>query len=98
MGRAATRAGWVVYRMVLRGEPFGGNVVCEQREWDAMQASHPGQHLLVRSGIETEQEAEKLARGTAGDVYRRGAGKRAPTPRDPATPIAPGTAPPAAQG
>jgi hypothetical protein len=84
--------------MVLRGEPFGGNVVCEQREWDAMQASRPGQHLLVRSGIATEQEAEKLARGTAGDVYGRGPGKRAQAPRDPAPPIAPGSAPPATPG
>ena len=60
---------WVVYRMTLSKltGSLGGNVVCEQREWDAIQLSQPGIHLLIRAGIETEQEAEKLARGTAGD-------------------------------
>ena len=27
---------WVVYRMTLHGNAVGGNVVCEQREWDAL--------------------------------------------------------------
>ncbi len=58
---------WVVYRMTLCPGEYGGNVVCEQREWDALERARPGFHLLVRAGIGTEQEAEKLARGTAGD-------------------------------
>ena len=67
---------WVVYRMTLFGHTFGGNVVCEQREWDALELARPGFHLLVRAGIETEQEAEKLARGTAGDAPARTYGRR----------------------
>jgi len=65
------RTTWVVYRMTLRAGEFGGNAVCEQREWDAMEAARPGFHQLVRAGIGTEQEAEKLARGTAGDAKPR---------------------------
>src|SRR5258708_5103904 len=58
---------WVVYRMTLHGDKCGGNVVCEQREWDVLEAARPGFHTLLHSGVKTEQEAEKLARGTAGD-------------------------------
>jgi hypothetical protein len=39
----------------------------EQREWDAIEAAQPGYHTLLHTGIKTEQEAEKLARGRAGD-------------------------------
>jgi hypothetical protein len=59
---------WVVYRMTLSKGKVGGNVVCEQREWDAIERAQPGLHLLIRAGIGTEQEAEKLARGTSGDL------------------------------
>ena len=62
---------WVVYRMTLRGNVTGGNVVCEQREWEALDASRPGYHTLLHTGLKTEQEAEKLARGTAGDTPPR---------------------------
>jgi hypothetical protein len=62
---------WVVYRMTLRTNVFGGNVVCEQQEWDELERVRPGYHLLIRAGIESEQEAEKLARGTAGDPPRK---------------------------
>jgi hypothetical protein len=64
---------WVVYRMTLsklKGTT-GGNVVCEQREWDALELAQPGLHVLIRAGIGSEQEAEKLARGTAGDTPPR---------------------------
>jgi hypothetical protein len=64
--------------MTLRGNTTGGNVVCEQAEWDALDAARPGFHTLLHSRIRTEQEAEKLARGTAGDDYR---GSRAKLPR-----------------
>ena len=64
---------WVVYRMSTDGKTPGVNVVCEQAEWDAVELAHPGQHVLVRSGIASEAEAERLARGTSGD----------PTPRAP---------------
>jgi hypothetical protein len=58
---------WVVYRMTLHGKSQEVNAVCEQAEWDEMEVSRPGYHVLVRSGIASEAEAEKLARGTSGD-------------------------------
>jgi hypothetical protein len=77
MRPTVTCVAWVVYRMTLREHSFAGNVVCEQREWDALDAARPGFHTLLHSGLKTEQEAEKLARGTAGDDYGRPAGKKA---------------------
>jgi hypothetical protein len=72
---------WVVYRMTLPKNAVGGNVVCEQREWERIEAAQPGFHTLLHTGIATEQEAEKLARGTAGDDYgRRGVKKKPDTP------------------
>ena len=67
---------WVVYRMTRPKQAVSGNVVCEQAEWEAIESAQPGYHTLLYSGIKTEQEAEKLARGTAGDNYGRGSGKR----------------------
>ncbi|HVK16007.1 MAG TPA: hypothetical protein VM533_03600 [Fimbriiglobus sp.] len=63
---------WVVYRMAIKGHPEGINAVCEKREWDAMEADQPGRHTLIMSGIANEGEAERLARGTAGDTKPRG--------------------------
>jgi hypothetical protein len=54
---------WVVYRMTLPKNVTGGNVVCEQREWEIVEANRPGYHTLLYSGIKTEREAELLARG-----------------------------------
>jgi hypothetical protein len=62
---------WVVYRMTIPGNAPGGNVVCEQREWDALDAGQPGFHTLLHAKVATEQEAERLARGTAGDPVPR---------------------------
>ncbi|MDB5312764.1 MAG: hypothetical protein JWO38_6966 [Gemmataceae bacterium] len=62
---------WVVYRMTLRGVASPVNAVCEQGEWDAMEAARPGHHVLVRAGITSEGEAERLARGTSGDPIPR---------------------------
>ena len=59
---------WVVYKMTMPKNMIGGNVVCEQREWEVLEASRPGYHTLLHSGLKTEQEAEKLARGTAGET------------------------------
>jgi len=67
---------WAVYRMTLCKGVIGGNVVCEQREWDAIELARPGLHLLIRDRIATEQEAEKLARGTAGDTPPRKVGRK----------------------
>jgi hypothetical protein len=62
--------------MTLSKGMIGGNVVCKQSEWDAIELARPGFHLLIRAGIETEQEAEKLARGTAGDTPARESGRK----------------------
>jgi hypothetical protein len=45
--------------------------VCEQNEWDRMEATRPGHYTLIRGGITNEAEAEKLARGTSGDSKPR---------------------------
>ena len=59
---------WVVYQIILDKKPEAMNVVCEQGEWDAMELARPGHYKLVRAGIATEAEAERLARGTSGDA------------------------------
>ena len=53
---------WVVYQMTLSRVGAGAHAVCEQDEWDAMEASNPGYHTLIRQGIGSESEAETLAR------------------------------------
>jgi hypothetical protein len=53
---------WVVYLMTLHGKPGGVTAVCEQGEWDAMERDRPGYHKLVQTGIQSEAEAEKVAR------------------------------------
>jgi hypothetical protein len=53
--------------MTIHGKAQQVNAVCDQAEWDVMEARRPGYHTLVRAGIANEAEAEKLARGTAGD-------------------------------
>jgi hypothetical protein len=56
---------WVVYKMKLAG-PHGPNAVCEQAEWDAMERINPGYHTLIRQGITSESDAERLAREAPG--------------------------------
>ena len=58
---------WVVYEMGAAGKDQGINVVCKQSEWDALELAQPGKHRLIRTGITSEGEAERLARGTSGD-------------------------------
>lgn len=65
--KSAEDATWVVYLMNIRKADKAMNAVCEQREWDEMERLRPGEHALVRSGIASEAEAERLARGTSGD-------------------------------
>ena len=67
---------WVVYQIISPGKEEGHKVVCEQREWDAMEEASPGKHLLIRSGILNEGEAERLARGTSGDALKSGYAKK----------------------
>ena len=63
---------WVVYRrtMTIQKRRIETNAVCEQSEWDALELAEPGVHTLIRGGIASEEEAERLARGTSGDDYR----------------------------
>jgi hypothetical protein len=68
MPKSDRTVSWVVYRVNIDGKTAGINVVCEQSEWDAMEQVKPGQYTLVRSGIASEAEAERLARGTSGDA------------------------------
>ena len=63
---------WVVYRMTVGGRVPGVNAVCEQAEWEAIELANPGRHMLIRAGITNEGEAEQLARGTSGEVKKRG--------------------------
>jgi hypothetical protein len=62
---------WVVYLMTLHNKPDGRKAVCEQSEWDVIEAQRPGYHRLIQSGITSETEAELLARGTSGDPAKR---------------------------
>jgi hypothetical protein len=59
---------WVVYEIGAADNRQGINVVCEQNEWDALELAQPGKHKLIRTGIANEGEAERLARGTSGDL------------------------------
>ena len=58
---------WVVYLMTVRNSPDGMRAVCEQSEWEKLERDRPGYHKLIQGGIATENEAERLARGTLGD-------------------------------
>ena len=68
MSEAGKVVSWVVYRMTIHGKQAGVNAVCEQSEWDALELSRPGYHTLLRSGIPTEGEAERIARDGQGGV------------------------------
>jgi len=58
---------WVVISKHLLGRSETVRMVCSQAEWDQMQALQPGNQVLIQSGFTNEAEAERLARGTAGD-------------------------------
>ena len=67
MATTSNLRAWVVY--LTNAEGMAGEVagVCEQREWEAIRRSRPDRQTLVREGIASEAEAEKLARAcTAG--------------------------------
>ena len=60
MTKPPKSATWVVYLMTLHGKHPGVNAVCEQSEWDALELARPGYHRLVRAGIASEGEAERI--------------------------------------
>ncbi len=63
---------WVVYKSKLAGAD-GPNAVCEQAEWDAMESASPGDHTLLRCGVASEAEAERLARELPGGTAAKAA-------------------------
>ena len=66
----AGRSTWVVYQSV-QGKQMGAKSICEQREWEALERSNPGANQLLAGGLQSESQAEKLARGTSGDAKKR---------------------------
>jgi hypothetical protein len=75
MSKSAQLALWAVYQMTVQGQP-GPKVVCPQHEWEAVEQASPGVHRLIKAGIDSEGEAERLARGTSGDAKVRARMKR----------------------
>ena len=53
---------WVVYERRIPGRHIGCMAVCEQAEWDAIQAGSPGVYTLIQGGITNEGVAERIAR------------------------------------
>jgi hypothetical protein len=59
---------WVVYQVFKGEESTGVKAVCTQQEWDQMRlAEQRDRHTLIKGHLTNEGEAERLARGTAGD-------------------------------
>ena len=61
---------WVVYETVT-GPKAGTRSVCTASEWSGVESSQPGINKIIKEGITDETEAEKLARGTSGDLKAR---------------------------
>jgi hypothetical protein len=57
---------WVVYQPTTIGKIRGSTAVCSQAEWAAMERARPGYHTLIRDGIASEGEAERLVREAPG--------------------------------
>lgn len=66
---------WVVFRTPVKDVPAGMPGVWTGPEWEAMDEARPGFYTLVRAGIPNEGEAERLARGTAGQAPTRASTK-----------------------
>ena len=58
---------WVVYAVPVKDDPAGRPAVCSEKEWDRLTAARPGVFALIRDGMASEGEAERFARGAAGD-------------------------------
>lgn len=55
---------WVVYESPVVGRSLGGRAVCEQDDWDTMEAARPGFHTLIQAGFVNECDAERLVRSS----------------------------------
>jgi hypothetical protein len=62
---------WVVYESV-DGPRSGMKSICDEDEWESLATAKTGAVKLIKKGISSESEAEKLARGTSGDRKKRG--------------------------
>jgi hypothetical protein len=62
---------WVVYSIPVKNGAEPMRAVCELHEWEAMEREKPGFYTLIQSGIVNEGEAERLARGSSGEVRPR---------------------------
>jgi hypothetical protein len=72
MRMTAANPTWVVYAVPTTDPSTAPKAVCTATEWAVLERDRPGVYFLVRSGIPTEPEAERLARGSAGaDEPRR---------------------------
>jgi hypothetical protein len=68
---------WVVYESI-EGKTIGTRSLCSASQWLAIQERYPGANKLIEENITDENVAEKLARGTSGDLKPR---KTAPRPK-----------------
>jgi hypothetical protein len=48
----------------VNGVVMGANAICDQAEWEAMERSRPGHQPLIRGGIASEVDAERLCRSS----------------------------------
>jgi hypothetical protein len=76
--RMPNATGWAVYLVPVKGDQEPARAICTQAEWEAMDRDRPGYFTLVRGGLTNEGQAERLARGTAGEKPPRGAKTAAP--------------------
>ena len=69
---------WVVYKRVLiyLQQETEFLAIRTQAEWEKLDGDGPGIHTLVQGGFATEADAEKFARGTSGDDYRKRSGPK----------------------
>lgn len=70
MSTATITEDWVICEC-MAGPMLGMKAVCKRTEWETVKSRYPGRYRIVREGMPTEAEAEKLARGNAGDIEVR---------------------------
>jgi hypothetical protein len=71
MKKPPTPQGWAVYEMTGKGNEPAVRAVCEQHAWPQIEKEGAGRCKLIRGGILNEGEAERLARGDAGETRPR---------------------------
>lgn len=61
---------WVVYETVT-GPHTGMMSVCTEDDWRVIESRDSSKNRIIKAEIVDENEAEKLARGTSGDLKSR---------------------------